>query len=185
MTESETLPPLPVTVATPKGLETAIEQAAALELRITAAETKAKKMVEAVKALTLKECAEAITQRDALKAAAIAYVKDNRSVLLPKNKASVSILGHKIKVTSTSAAACDDEPAVLALLEAEAEHGANEAQREASEACLRRSVVLDKTFVHKHWKEHAAWFESVGLRIETGEKWDVKFNFSPEGAAGK
>jgi hypothetical protein len=176
---------LPVSLKTPKDLEAAIAEAARLELRIITATTKAKKMVEEIKAMTANECAKAIAQRDELETQAINYVKQNRSVLLPKGKASVSILGHKIKVTTTSAAACDDEAAALARLEQEAKHGADLDQREASEACLRRSVELDKTFIHKHWELHSKWFESLGMRIETGEKWDVKFNFSPEATAAK
>jgi hypothetical protein len=171
-------PAAPVVISTLAELTAAVAECAELELALISAAASCKKRVERIKLLYDEETTAHTARREALEAAAIEYVKANKAVLL-QGKKSVKVLEHQIKVKPSSFAACDDEKAVIATLEDEAAHGANEKQREAAGACLRRDVVLNKEFVHEHWKEHAAWFESVGLRIETAEKWALKFNFAP------
>lgn len=170
----------PVVLTTLENLTQSMAEAAQLELSLQRAAASCKASVERIKLLHDEETAAPAARLQSLTAAIIAYVKQHRAVLMPGKK-SFRVLEHEVKVREPGFATCDNEAAVIALLEDEAKHGANEAQKEASEACLRRPPVeLDKEFVHKHWDKYADWFRSVGLRIEKGEQWSLKFNFAPE-----
>lgn len=160
-------------------LTEAVRQIAELELALIKARTACEAAVEQLKALHATETAAHAEKRRALEALAIDYVQRNRALLMPKNKA-FKVLGHEFKVTPTSAVSVPDEAAVVGVVMAEAEHGADEGTRNAAEACLRRKLpTLDKEYVHKHWTTHEAWFRSLGLAIVEGEKWALKLKFQP------
>lgn len=168
-----------IELRTLEDVKAAVVECAALELALDAAETACKKRVERIKALHHEETAEHAARRAELESAVLEYVKQNRELCMQGRK-SFKVQGHEIRVKITSAAECDDEKAALATLAEEARHGANERQREAAAACLRQELSLNREFIHDHYKEHAAWFEALGLRIATAEKWSLKFNFTPE-----
>jgi len=95
-----------------------------------------------------------------LEAAALQTAAEHKAELFAKAK-NYKHADSVLKLTTSKAvtiAEGQEEGAVIALLDAEAQNG-----DDAAEACLSRSVKLNKAHIKAHFDKHAEWFTARGL----------------------
>lgn len=121
-----------------------------------------------------------VAERAKLKASIEALAADHHAALF-KGKKSVDLDTHILAFRASTAITCEDEAAAVNMLETLLEDPkSSESDQISAKACLRYETPgLDKSFIKKHWKKHAAWFRSFGFCLRIKQSFSITAKETP------